>query len=99
MKHKHAEMIKAWADGAKIQFRDSGQWWDTDEPSWNLNFKYRIKPELQEDVVKKFYLESNATLGLRFSEAYSDMDLRGRLGCIKCTFSYDTGMLTSVEML
>lgn len=46
--HKHAEMIKAWADGAIIQYRDSGnRWCDTadNQPCWDEYSEYRIKPE------------------------------------------------------
>jgi hypothetical protein len=46
--HKHAEAIKAWADGAAIQYRNiSGStWFDIggDGPAWNLNWEYRVKP-------------------------------------------------------
>lgn len=46
--HKHAELIKAWADGAVIQFYDvlREKWKDCDEaPRWLDNNQYRIKPE------------------------------------------------------
>lgn len=45
--HIHAEVIKAWADGAKIQWFNSliDHWSDIATPSWNIEFKYRIKPE------------------------------------------------------
>jgi hypothetical protein len=46
--HKHAEFIKAWADGEKIQFRNSASepWTDIDgTPVWNQFAEYRIKPE------------------------------------------------------
>lgn len=44
--HKHAEIIKAWADGAEIEGRqDSTQPWKVwREPAWNRDFEYRIKP-------------------------------------------------------
>lgn len=43
--HKHAEAIKAWADGAQIQIKDydSDVWTDCD-PQWAENREYRIKP-------------------------------------------------------
>lgn len=45
--HKYAEVIKAWADGGVIQFRDSGGDW-TDftgtNPNWSI-LEWRIKPE------------------------------------------------------
>lgn len=49
--HKHAELIKAWADGAVIQY-DIGRGWSdyakgtVAVPSWNEpHIKFRIKPE------------------------------------------------------
>lgn len=43
----HAEIIKAWADGATIQFKSkgSGVWTTTSSPLWHINTEYRIKPE------------------------------------------------------
>ena len=42
--HKHAELIKAWADGAEIQIKNtSGDWVDAD-PVWSEHYEYRIKP-------------------------------------------------------
>lgn len=47
--HKHAELIKAWADGAKIQVKTTtGQWTDCRDalgPWWRPMGEYRIKPE------------------------------------------------------
>lgn len=46
--HKHAELIKAWADGAEIQYLGLGDMWkgfrDGDQPTWSLYANYRIKP-------------------------------------------------------
>jgi hypothetical protein len=54
MKHKHAELIKAWADGAQIQFRLWGgiEWLDTATPQWEVKYEYRIKPEEKQPVVR-----------------------------------------------
>jgi len=47
--HKHADLIKAWADGAIIQYKDYAGKWNDFEPithaSWHDNMEYRIKPE------------------------------------------------------
>lgn len=47
VKHKHAEVIHAWADGAIIQCRWCGSNWETmtATPTWDKEFEYRIKPE------------------------------------------------------
>lgn len=44
--HKHAELIKAWADGADIEFRApySKSWRKITSPSWGTDQCYRIKP-------------------------------------------------------
>jgi hypothetical protein len=45
--HKHAEQIKAWADGAKIEYLDqrTGQWVNASDPSWSNMYEYRVKKE------------------------------------------------------
>jgi len=50
--HKHAEVIKAWADGATIQCRPTSlaaAAWETFcngfVPRWDENMEYRVKPE------------------------------------------------------
>jgi hypothetical protein len=55
MKHKHAELIKAWADGAEIQcFHEHyGIWQDiVSPPYWIDGVQYRIKPEEKQPVVR-----------------------------------------------
>jgi hypothetical protein len=44
--HKHAELIKAWADGAEIQYRYQNfiDWYDIENPNWDVTKEYRIKP-------------------------------------------------------
>ena len=51
--HKHAEVIKAWADGASIEYFDSddGEW--VTLPTlffWSEDCQYRIKPAEPEKV-------------------------------------------------
>jgi hypothetical protein len=45
--HVHAEVIKAWADGAEIQWRQnkSQAWQDCGvAPNWSVNTMYRVRP-------------------------------------------------------
>lgn len=43
--HKHAEVIKAWADGAEIELmHPDGAWTDSGIPTWSIWNVYRIKP-------------------------------------------------------
>ena len=49
--HKHAEAIKAWADGHEIErFLETGNYWyTTDFPAWDLAAQYRIKQSKPKD--------------------------------------------------
>jgi len=49
-RHKHADLIIAWANGSQIQFKDclTNKWKDipsTNCPFWDNETEYRIKPE------------------------------------------------------
>ena len=56
--HKHAELIKAWADGAEIEYYDNRpkehRWISCGEytPSWDSRIEFRIKPESKPDIVR-----------------------------------------------
>jgi hypothetical protein len=43
--HKHAAIIKQWADGATIQRLHGSNWWTTKAPEWNGDDEYRVKPK------------------------------------------------------
>ena len=46
MKHKWHKEIKAWSDGAEIQFFSAGYgWMDAGIPEWLEESEYRIKPQ------------------------------------------------------
>lgn len=89
--HKHAELIKAWADGADIEhFSVPAQiWMYTAHPAWNEDNNYRIKPEPKPDVVEKFCL--------RYKHGV-DVVTFGHPN-IKLTFDGETGKLKSAEVL
>ena len=47
--HKHAALIKAWADGAIIEKNNGlGHWIEINNPDWMSWEIYRIKPEKPE---------------------------------------------------
>lgn len=54
--HKHCELIKAWADGAEIQYFDSGvdRWIDNPDPQFKPVSSYRVKPDRKKYRVAKF---------------------------------------------
>lgn len=44
--HKHKDLIIAWANGAKIQYRTAGDGWESaSTPTWRESYEYRIKPQ------------------------------------------------------
>ena len=98
--HKHAELIKAWADGAEIEERYTGleenRWyefsgyWDADD------YEYRIKPEPKPDVVGYCHLslKEDGTLG-----SFHIFGDRTPYSNFKVTFDGETGELKSAEVL
>lgn len=57
--HKHAELIKAWADGAEIETREAGLWIPVTTPQWFKYSEYRIKPEEKKPVVRWLWASSS----------------------------------------
>lgn len=98
--HKHAELIKAWADGAEIECFDNicHAWLICQKaPTWAENNSYRIKPEPKPDMVYYGQIDEPArggyTLGSCFTLGREASDK------LKLTFDGSTGKLKSVEML
>ena len=59
--HKHAELIKAYADGAEIEYYNLTRWVDTDEkhaPKFNKDIEYRIKPQKSDKDIEIERIES-----------------------------------------
>lgn len=44
-RHKHADLIHEWAEGAQIEIKLEGEWVTDVEPDWYLEYEYRIKPK------------------------------------------------------
>tara|TARA_R110000868_G_scaffold40658_1_gene140081 strand:- start:52 stop:492 length:441 start_codon:yes stop_codon:yes gene_type:complete len=59
--HKHAELIKKWADGAKIELFSPSMnaWVPVSNPCWSVAIDYRLKVETKPDIVRNVIL-SNA---------------------------------------
>jgi len=92
--HKHAELIKAWADGAEIEFFDRycSEWRDSPGPSWGEDNIYRIKLEPKTDVVYETNVKYDF-LGHRVNTTW------GGFSNLKLTFDGETGTLKSAEVL
>ncbi len=73
--HKWAKEIKAWADGAEVQYKDGRDWLDVDEPVWNAkSAEYRIKPQPKEPQYIYFFRRgmSSPFTGFNRNDCVSD---------------------------
>lgn len=101
--HKHAELIKAWADGAEIECRNKNfqdSWSPLMEGCWDREFlEFRIKPQPKPDVVEHMSIyrnlnrryESERPVGERVDYVY--------VGNVQLTWDGETGKLKSAEVL
>lgn len=88
----HAELIKAWADGAVIQKQmHEGSWLDQDNPYWNLSCIYRIKPEAKPDLVLTRNVAHGHATACHCDKEYGTP--------VKYTFDGETGKLKAVELI
>ena len=94
--HVHAELIKAWADGAEIQRLISQDWQDCITPVWVPDNEYRIKPEPKPDFV--YYVTHDAS-GAHTSELFGSVRRDLALASLKLTFDGETLKLKSAEVL
>jgi hypothetical protein len=100
--HKHAEIIKAWADGAEIEartlcthVRNSNEWFDTTDPVWsNKNLDFRIKPETKPDYITFLTFTENG-----WSEAPISCYVRNSERALKLIHDGETGKIKSTEIV
>ena len=104
--HKHAELIKAWADGVEIQQRykdephgwtdwvleESPQWWTYD------SVEYRIKPEPKPDEEDYLVVEigTGRWITFRKEQFCDDKPIRPQ---IRLIYDGETGELKSAEVI
>lgn len=55
-RHKHADVIIAWANGAEIEYRDTttSPWAKAGTPGWYEDYEYRVKPPAKKYRVALF---------------------------------------------
>ena len=87
--HKHAELIKAWADGADIEGQDiEGHWYITFHPDWRRDGPYRVYKEPSPDIVRY-----GIAMNLWGRSAFAIGDN------LKVTFDSETRKLKSAEVI
>lgn len=106
--HPHAEIIKAWADGHKIEYKLSGgkEWTLIAKPTFQSDIEYRIYKEPKPDVKK--YVTILKTEGIEYASGLSiqDPQLLGSLppwvnlvGIIEVVFDGETGKPKAVSLV
>lgn len=89
--HKYCDLIKAWADGATIEFKQLGEWVVTERPEWDEEFfEYRIQPEPK--VIKGIVELQPGKCVFRPGEHWERDN-------IELTFDSDTGRLLSAQVI
>ena len=63
MKHKHADFIIEWANGAKVEMLHLGEWIQIDTPSWYPSVDYRIKPVPMPDIKHEVLITLSSSAG------------------------------------
>jgi hypothetical protein len=97
--HKHAELIKAWADGAEIEFRGvDNKWRPIEARDWDSNFRFRIKPERKPDVLKNFMFVEKMGCAHTFIDVTGLPRNEGEQW-IRVYMDGETGELKSAEVL
>ena len=97
--HVHAELIKAWADGAEIQFFNpaTNEWTDIESPDWMPHVQYRIKPEKKPNIYVTFNASIQLeTLTVAVKEAWHDSSVSDNF---QLTFDGDSGQLIAAEVI
>ena len=75
MKHKWHKEIKAWADGAEIEYFSFGSGWQvTNKPEWLQESEYRIKPQPKEPQYLYAFLDASANTFLRIHSGSNKCD-------------------------
>jgi hypothetical protein len=99
--HKHAELIKAWADGAEIECRNKNfqdSWSPLMEGCWDREFlEFRIKPQPKPDLV----VYGRAMISLQSAQPVVNGlgYLCGDLDNVRFVFDGETCMLKSAEVI
>jgi hypothetical protein len=96
--HIHAEIIKAWADGAQIQYKneDMISWEDMPvcNPNWFESVDYRVKPKPKKHIVQFFNVSSERGIVYLGEEGNNYLPAN-----LQLTFDGETKTLISAKVI
>ena len=86
--HVHAEVIKAWADGKPVEWRESPMlsWQLIANPGFIKDYEYRIKPE---EVVDYALVYDNGIVASQFCPNLNNVHLTARA----CHYDFRQGFI------
>ena len=73
-RHKHADVIIAWAEGKDVQVWNSvrNEWQESSNPNWFFGYEYRIKPPANKYRVALFSNPNNGNVYTSTADAPGD---------------------------
>ena len=89
-RHKHYDVIVAWAEGKEIQFKYWNDWIDWAEkgsPNFHERTEWRIKPEPKPDVVEECFARAGSFQWYLYKPN------------LRLTFDGETGKLKQAEVI
>lgn len=99
--HKHAEIIKAWAEGHQIQWQDCKQLWhDVKKPDWDVHTNYRVKPaepEKSYPVTQMKMEDFNAALRRADAREGLALHVAGEIANAALRHAIDSGQVVAIE--
>lgn len=103
--HKHADILRAIADGKEVQFKNqiSGAWVETNHvnlnPITHPELEWRVKPEPKPDVVGYVCVNNNTESNcVKSSIAYKRVQDLSRFN-LRLTWDGETGKLKAAEVI
>lgn len=101
MKHPHCDLIKLWAEGAKIERQSyNGIWIDDISPYWLFNENFRVKPEPNKELLVK--IDFDHVLQVPVCASIWVVTTQGNnepVANVKFTFDGETGEFIKVEKI
>jgi hypothetical protein len=95
-RHKHADMIHAWADGAVVQQNVpyTTKWSDDPDPTWLDYAEYRIKPQPKPDYEIHSYVSY-----VIYDSLYGDAVSKSGTPNVRYVFDGETNKLKFAEVI
>jgi hypothetical protein len=98
--HKHAQFIKAWADGATIEFRwPDTEWKAISHPRWEDDCEYRVWEEPKPDIVEEMSVYRNLHRRFDFERPYDEPVITQWLCNMRVTRDGNTHEIKSAEII